>query len=111
MEDPVSIITEVMKKIGSSYEDRREIQLLENTSLQDRELEEFYQALDLKSYMKKHAKVLEKILPSEVRLLLAKKYNIKPYQFSVVKFREIMTKNCAPLEKLFMIHELKQYIF
>ena len=42
---------------------------------------------------------------------LLEKARIRPYQKSVLKFREIMVRGCSPLEKLFAIQiDLKQQI-
>lgn len=45
-----------------------------------------------------------------MRAQVLAKAKIKPYQKSVVKFREILVKYSSPYEKLFALKELKQTI-
>lgn len=45
-----------------------------------------------------------------MRQVILVKAKTKPFQKSVVRFREIMIKTCSPLDKLFMLKELKEQI-
>lgn len=50
------------------------------------------------------------MLPASARQLANTKAKTKPFHRSVIKFREIMVKTCSPLEKLFMLRDLKDLI-
>lgn len=50
------------------------------------------------------------LLPASARQLANAKAKTKPFQRSVIRFREIMVKTCSPLEKLFMLRDLKDLI-
>jgi hypothetical protein len=58
--------------------------------------------IEFKEYFKKNKSHIEE-LPGEVQMKLMQKARIRPYQKSVLKFRDIMTRACSPLEKLFML--------
>ena len=42
-------------------------------------------------------------LPPEIKTKIYQKAKIKPFQRSVLKFRDIFSKQCSPLEKLFYL--------
>jgi hypothetical protein len=50
------------------------------------------------------------LLPPHARQLAITKGKIKPFHKSVVRFRDLMIKNCSPIDKLFGIKELKELI-
>lgn len=47
-------------------------------------------------------------MPAHVKQLILNKAKVKPFHKSVLKFRDIMTRqSCSPLDKLFMLKDLK----
>ena len=59
-----------------------------------------------KQFVTENAKILE-AFPEDIRKIIIEKAKDKPYQKSVIKFREIMTRSTSPYEKLFQIKDLK----
>ena len=55
--------------------------------------------IEFREYFKKNKQDFSQ-LPSELRSKLLEKARIRPYQKSVLKFREIMTQPSSPLDKL-----------
>lgn len=66
--------------------------------------------MELKDLLQQHKKAFEE-LPGEVRQLLMLKSKAKPYQRSVLKFRQAMiSTEMSPLQKLFSFLQLKSVI-
>lgn len=66
--------------------------------------------MELKDLIQQHKKAFEE-LPGEVRQVLMLKTKIKPYQRSVLKFRQVMmSTEMSPLQKLFSFLQLKSVI-
>lgn len=59
--------------------------------------------IEFKEYFLKNSEQFEQ-LPTEVQEKLLEKAKIRPYQKSVLKFREIMLSPTSPLVKLFALH-------
>ena len=55
--------------------------------------------IEFKEYFKKNKQDFEQ-LPPGLKSRLLEKARIRPYQKSVIKFREIMTQPSSPLDKL-----------
>jgi Vacuolar sorting protein 9 (VPS9) domain len=65
--------------------------------------------IEFKEFFKvNHANIEE--LPLEIQMKFIQKAKIRPYQKSVLKFREIMMSSGSPLDKLFLLQNLKTYI-
>lgn len=62
-----------------------------------------------KQYITENAHILDS-LPPEIKKIVIEKAKVKPYQKSVLKFRDIMTKSTSPYEKLFQVKDLKDQI-
>lgn len=62
-----------------------------------------------KQFITENAHFLE-ALPEDISKIVIEKAKVKPYQKSVLKFREIMTRSTSPYEKLFQIKGLKDQI-
>ena len=59
--------------------------------------------IEFKEYFQKNKEYIEEF-PGEVQMKLLQMAKIRPYQKSVLKFREIMLSPFSPLVKLFMLH-------
>lgn len=59
--------------------------------------------IEFKEYFLKNKEQFEQ-LPGEVQAKVLQKAKIRPYQKSVLKFREIMLAPISPLTKLFLLH-------
>ena len=62
--------------------------------------------IEFKEYFLNNKRHLDK-LPSDIRHLIYTKAKVKPFHKSALKLREIMIKQISPMEKLFLLEDLK----
>lgn len=94
--DPLVVIKEASQRYGIEIKTQNE--LLVNPTVQKLDFEDIIN-IEFKEYFKKHRADIV-VLPPEVQTKLLQKAKIRPYQKSVLKFREIMTSALSPIEKL-----------
>lgn len=97
--EPLVVIKEASKKYGIDIITTSD--LVQNPTVQKLDIEDMVN-IEFKEYFQKNKAHIEE-LPGEVQIKLLQKAKIRPYQRSVLKFRDIMQKPCSPLLKLFMI--------
>jgi len=98
---PFVVIQEASKRFGLDLKTAN--QLITNPTVQKLECDDFVN-IEFKEYFIHNTQIIEE-LPLQVRTKLIEKARIRPYQKSVLKFREIMLSSVSPLEKLFALQK------
>ena len=102
--DPLVVMKEASKRYGLSTIETTSEQYT-NPTVQKVDFEDLVN-IEFKEYFKKNSSNIAE-LPEKVRKEILQKAKIRPYQKSVLKFREIMTSSKSPLEKLISLQDLK----
>ena len=101
--DPLIVLKEASLRYGIDIKTQN--MLLQNPSVQKMDLEDIVN-IEFKEYFKNNHEDFKQ-LPDELRVKLLAKARIRPYQKSVIKFREIMTQPASPIDKLLNLQSLK----